>query len=164
MFDFYKFLKNFLSFFSKYNVNVINVGIAFLVSSQMSALVNSFVQNILIPIIDFFIGKQLSQEHIQIGKLKIKIGAFINSLITFFLTLYVVYFVISFSDKLPAILNNATAKAITTASVVSQKARDTSQYVAKNVNEYVPKNTSEFMRDYSPKSEFLTKSLSRTKI
>lgn len=136
MINFYEFLKNFLSFFARHNVNVINVGIAFLVSSQMAGLVNSFVQNILLPVINYYIGKQLNQETIKIGKIEIKIGAFINSLITFFLTLYIVYLVFSVTDILPNAISTATAKAVETASVVSKKTGE----ILKNSKDYIPKS------------------------
>lgn len=136
MINFYEFLKNFLSFFARHNVNVINVGIAFLVSSQMAGLVNSFVHNIILPIINYYIGKQLNDEKVKIGQIEIKIGAFINSLIIFAVTLYVVYLVFSFTDLLPNAINTATTKAMATATIVTQKTND----FIKNSKDYIPKS------------------------
>lgn len=113
--NFFTFITHFISFFTKHKADVVNVGFSLLVSTQYIALINSFVSNIIIPIIDGIIGTKLINEKIKIGKVEINIGAFIKTLLSFIFTLYSVYLVCISTEIIPLITSTAK-KAIKTSS------------------------------------------------
>lgn len=123
--NFFTFITHFISFFTKHKADVVNVGFGLLVSTQYIALINSFVANIIIPIVDGTTGSKLVNEEIKIGKIHIKIGAFIKTLLNFIFALYTVYLVCTTTEFIPLILNKASKTASDTFNTINKASVDT---------------------------------------
>jgi len=104
----FKFMDEFFTFFKKHaNKSLIDTYIALLISSQMSILINNFTNNIIFPIIDYLLGQTVSKYTIQIGKSKIKIGEFFGFLLSFIISLWIVFIAFDLSTYLPSEIHSA---------------------------------------------------------
>lgn len=73
--------------------NVIDVAVAFVVGAAFAALVTSFSEALIMPIVGIFLGGGVSAGTIEINGQVIDFTMMINAIITFFITLTVIYFV-----------------------------------------------------------------------
>ncbi len=80
--------------------NLLQVGVAFIVSTRLNSLANVFVDSVISPIINVILpgDKTLEEKKIIIGNLNISIGKLISEslkflLITFFLYYIVIYLI-----------------------------------------------------------------------
>lgn len=73
--------------------NVIDLAVAFVVGAAFAALVGTFSTALIEPIVGIFLGGGVDAGTITIRDQVIDVTAMINALITFFITLTVIYFV-----------------------------------------------------------------------
>jgi large conductance mechanosensitive channel len=85
-------LKDFKTFVLRGNVVDLAVGVV--IGAAFAALVTSFVENILTPIIGIPGSADFSDLHVTISDSTIRYGAFINALITFLLIAAAVFFLV----------------------------------------------------------------------
>jgi large conductance mechanosensitive channel len=75
--------------------NVIDLAVAVVIGAAFGAVINSFVNDILMQIIAAIVGKpSFADLSFAIGKGVIKYGSFLNALITFLLVAAAIYFVV----------------------------------------------------------------------
>lgn len=92
--------------------NVVDLAVAVVIGTAFTAIVNSFVTDILNPLIAATIGKpNFSYLVLHVGSGEIKIGNFLNAAITFLIVAAVVYFgvVVPMSWALKRIKRNEPA-------------------------------------------------------
>lgn len=73
--------------------NVIDLAVAFVVGAAFAALVGTFSTALIQPIVGIFLGGGIDAGTLTIRDQVIDFTAIINALITFFITLTVIYFV-----------------------------------------------------------------------
>lgn len=73
--------------------NVIDIAVAFVVGAAFAALVTAFSEALIMPIVGIFLGGGIDAGTIEINGQVINFTMMINALITFFITLTVIYFV-----------------------------------------------------------------------
>lgn len=75
--------------------NVVDLAVAVLIGAAFSALVSSFTENLLTPLLGAFGGvRDFSALVFTVGGSRFGIGAFINAVITFLITAAVLYFLV----------------------------------------------------------------------
>jgi large conductance mechanosensitive channel len=84
-------LKGFKSFVLR--GNVIDLAVAFVVGAAFAALIESFSKALILPIVGIFLGGGVSAGTIEINGQVIDFSLMINAVITFLITLTVIYFV-----------------------------------------------------------------------
>lgn len=84
-------MKGFLEFIR--SQKVAGLAIAFILSAEVSKVVQSIVNDLLNPLLGIFIGftGSLSEAYISIGQAQIKWGNFVNALINFLIMASIVY-------------------------------------------------------------------------
>ncbi len=93
-----KFVGEFKKFISRGNVMDMAVGI--IIGGAFTAIVNSFVDDIINPIIGIFGGKDFSEFTIPLpGTAEIKFGSFINNVINFLIVALVLFSIIKAFNK-----------------------------------------------------------------
>lgn len=73
--------------------NVIDLAVAFVVGAAFAALVKTFSDALILPIIGIFLGGGVDAGTIEIRGQIIDFSAMINAVITFVITLAVIYFI-----------------------------------------------------------------------
>ncbi len=73
--------------------NVIDLAVAFVVGAAFAALVGTLSQALILPIVNIFLGGGVDAGTLEIRGQIIDFGAMINAIITFVITLAVIYFV-----------------------------------------------------------------------
>jgi len=85
------FFEEFMAFLSKYGV--IGLAIAFIIGGAAGRLVSSLVNDILMPIISFFIpGGAWRETPLIIGPIRLMVGSFAGAIIDFLIIAVVVFF------------------------------------------------------------------------
>ena len=73
--------------------NVVDLAVGIVIGAGFSGIVNSFVKDFITPLIGlFFQATDLSNFAVSVGSTKFLVGDFINSLISFVLVAFIVYF------------------------------------------------------------------------
>lgn len=96
-------MKNIISEFKTFieRGNVINLAIGVVVGSAFSGIVNSIVNDILMPFIGIILGGlDFSNLSFKIGESVILFGSFINNVINFFIISICVFFLVKFINKI----------------------------------------------------------------
>ena len=96
-------MKNIISEFKTFieRGNVIDLAIGVVVGSAFSGIVNSIVNDILMPFIGIILGGlDFSNLSFKIGESVILFGSFINNVINFFIISICVFFLIKFINKI----------------------------------------------------------------
>jgi len=73
--------------------NVIDLAVAFVVGAAFSTLVGAFTKALIDPVVGIFLGGGIDAGTVTIRDQVIDFSMLINALITFFITLTVIYFV-----------------------------------------------------------------------
>jgi large conductance mechanosensitive channel len=73
--------------------NVIDLAVAFVVGAAFAALVESFSKALILPIVGIFLGGGVNAGTLEINGQIIDFSMMINAIITFLITLTVIYFV-----------------------------------------------------------------------
>lgn len=85
-------LKEFKQFISR--GNVLDLAIGVLIGSAFSGIVTSLTKNLLNPFIGLFLGQiDLSNLHFSIGSANFLVGQFLNDVIAFLITAFVVFLI-----------------------------------------------------------------------
>jgi len=87
-------LEEFKQFLEKYKV--IGVAVAFIMAIYLGALIQSLVNNLVMPIIEFFL-PGVDWEGFKLGPFRI--GAFVGDLITFLIVAFVIFMLIKLTTK-----------------------------------------------------------------
>ena len=88
-------MREFMDFLKEYNV--ITLAIAFIMGVAATALVTSFVNNIVMPLITPFIpGGAWEQAVVTLGPIVLKIGAFVGAVINFVVIALVIFLIAKF--------------------------------------------------------------------
>jgi large conductance mechanosensitive channel len=74
--------------------NVIDLAIAFVIGAAFTAVVNSFTESLVQPLVNLFLGGGVDGGKVVVNDQTFDFGRVINALITFLLTAAVVYFVV----------------------------------------------------------------------
>ncbi len=93
-----KFFEDFRSFALKGNVMDMAVGV--IIAAGFSAIVASFTENIINPIIGVLFQVDLSNVKVRLGgEVELGIGAFLSSIINFFLLAFVLFLIVRSVNK-----------------------------------------------------------------
>ncbi|MFW9875285.1 MAG: MscL family protein [Candidatus Thorarchaeota archaeon] len=87
--------EEFLDFLSKYKV--IGLTVAFIMGIYLGALVGSFVDNLVMPIVEIFL-PDINWEEIELGPFRI--GVFIGDLITFLIVAFVIFLLVKLATRI----------------------------------------------------------------
>ena len=82
-------LKDFRAFV--FRGNVVDLAVAVVVGAAFTALVAAFSEGLILPIVGIFLGGGVNAGTIEINGQTIDISLIINAIITFFITLMVIY-------------------------------------------------------------------------
>ncbi|MFX1571533.1 MAG: MscL family protein [Promethearchaeota archaeon] len=88
-------LEEFKQFLAKYKV--IGVAVAFIMAIYLGALIQSLVDNLIMPIIELFLPADVDWESITAGPFRI--GAFIGDALTFIIVAFVIFMLIKLTTK-----------------------------------------------------------------
>ncbi|RRK09956.1 large-conductance mechanosensitive channel protein MscL [Lactiplantibacillus garii] len=87
--------------------NVIDLAVGVIIGSAFTAIVKSLTNNLINPLIGIFLGRiDLSNLKVSIGDATFKYGAFLNSVINFFIVAIVVFLLVKIINK--AVNNKST--------------------------------------------------------
>lgn len=81
--------------------NVLDLAVGVIIGAAFSAIVKSFVDNLINPLIGIFVqNSSLAKLSFTVGKAKFTYGAFINDVINFVIVAFVIFLVIKSINKL----------------------------------------------------------------
>ncbi|TFG21939.1 MAG: MscL family protein [Promethearchaeota archaeon] len=89
-------LEEFKDFIKKYKV--LGLAVAFIMAQYLGALVQSLVNNLVMPLVTFFLPSEIPWEEFTLWVLRI--GAFIGDLITFIIVAFVIFLLVKYTAKL----------------------------------------------------------------
>ncbi|MBR1990282.1 MAG: large conductance mechanosensitive channel protein MscL [Firmicutes bacterium] len=94
-----KFLEEFKAFIAKGNVMTMAVGI--IIGGAFTSIVNSLVNDVITPLLGIIIGGiNFTGIKITVGSAELLVGNFIQAIITFLLTAFVIFWLVKFFNKL----------------------------------------------------------------
>jgi large conductance mechanosensitive channel len=98
-------MKSFISEFKAcaLQCNVMALAVGVIIGGAFQGVVSSLTDNILSPIIGLFVGKNFDVLWLNVFGVSIKYGAFITSLINFFIIAFVVFLMVKGMNKLMAV-------------------------------------------------------------
>ena len=77
---------------------VLGLAVAFIMGIYLGALVQSLVDNLIMPIVEFFTPEGFQWELFTLGPFRV--GAFIGDLITFIIVAFVIFLLVKYTAKL----------------------------------------------------------------
>jgi len=89
-------IQEFKDFIMKYKV--LGLAVAFIMGIYLGALVQSLVDNLVMPIVEFFTPAGFQWELFTLGPFRV--GAFIGDLITFIIVAIVIFLIVKYTAKL----------------------------------------------------------------
>ena len=93
-----KFFGEFKAFISK--GDVVSMAVGLMVGSAFTAIITALNANILTPIIGIFMGGiDFADIIVQVGEAKLEVGLFIQAVINFFITAFVLFLVVKFFNS-----------------------------------------------------------------
>ena len=93
-----KFVEEFKAFISK--GDVVSMAVGLMVGSAFTAIITALNANIITPILGIIMGGiNFSEIVIMVGEAPIAIGAFIQAIINFFITAFVLFCVVKFFNS-----------------------------------------------------------------
>ena len=98
-------MKKFMAEFKEFALrgNVVDLAIGVLIGGAFTALVGAFTDDIINPILSAFSGGSELGWFIEIGPVKILIGAFISAVINFFIMAFIIFMIMKSLNKLMSI-------------------------------------------------------------
>ena len=96
-----KFFGEFKSFVQK--GNVLNLAVGVIIGAAFQGIVTSLTDNIISPILGVFAGMNLDSLELNILGVKFRYGAFITSIINFFIMAFIVFLLVKFVNAVMAI-------------------------------------------------------------
>ena len=93
-----KFFNEFKAFISK--GDVVSMAVGLMVGSAFTAIITALNANILTPIIGIFMGGiDFADIIVQVGEAKLEVGLFVQAVINFFITAFVLFLVVKFFNS-----------------------------------------------------------------
>lgn len=105
-------MKNFIEEFKTFALrgNVMDMAIGVIIGGAFQAIIKSFIDNIINPLVGVVFQVDFSTVVIHLGAVNLMIGAFISSVINFFLLAFVLFIMVKTINKLkkPEVKEEAT--------------------------------------------------------
>jgi len=105
-------MKNFFEEFKAFALrgNVMDMAIGVIIGGAFQAIIKSFIDNIINPLVGVIFQVDFSSVVIHLGAVNLMIGAFISSVINFFLLAFVLFIMVKAINKLkkPEVKEEAT--------------------------------------------------------
>ena len=105
-------MKNFIEEFKAFALrgNVMDMAIGVIIGGAVQAIIKSFIDNIINPLVGVVFQVEFSTVVIHLGAVNLMIGAFISSVINFFLLAFVLFIMVKTINKLkkPEVKEEAT--------------------------------------------------------
>ncbi len=95
-------MKNFFEEFKAFALrgNVMDMAIGVIIGGAFQAIIKSFIDNIINPLVGVIFQVDFSSVVIHLGAVNLMIGAFISSVINFFLLAFVLFIMVKAINKL----------------------------------------------------------------
>ena len=95
-------MKNFIEEFKAFALrgNVMDMAIGVIIGGAFQAIIKSFIENIINPLVGVIFQVDFSNVVISLGSVNLMIGAFISSVINFFLLAFVLFAMVKAINKL----------------------------------------------------------------
>ena len=95
-------MKNFIEEFKAFALrgNVMDMAIGVIIGGAFQAIIKSFIDNIVNPLVGVVFQVDFSSVVIKLGAVNLMIGAFISSVINFFLLAFVLFVMVKAINKL----------------------------------------------------------------
>ena len=95
-------MKNFIEEFKAFALrgNVTDMAIGVIIGGAFQAIIKSFIENIINPLVGVIFQVDFSNVVISLGSVNLMIGAFISSVINFFLLAFVLFIMVKAINKL----------------------------------------------------------------
>ena len=95
-------MKNFMEEFKAFALrgNVMDMAIGVIIGGAFQAIIKSFIENIINPLVGVIFQVDFSNVVISLGSVNLMIGAFISSVINFFLLAFVLFIMVKAINKL----------------------------------------------------------------
>ena len=95
-------MKNFIEEFKAFALrgNVMDMAIGVIIGGAFQAIIKSFIENIINPLVGLVFQVDFSNVVISLGSVNLMIGAFISSVINFFLLAFVLFVMVKAINKL----------------------------------------------------------------
>ena len=95
-------MKNFIEEFKAFALrgNVMDMAIGVIIGGAFQAIIESFIENIINPLVGVIFQVDFSNVVISLGSVNLMIGAFISSVINFFLLAFVLFVMVKAINKL----------------------------------------------------------------
>ena len=95
-------MKNFIDEFKAFALrgNVMDMAIGVIIGGAFQAIIKSFIENIINPLVGVIFQVDFSNVVISLGSVNLMIGAFISSVINFFLLAFVLFVMVKAINKL----------------------------------------------------------------
>ena len=95
-------MKNFIEEFKAFALrgNVMDMAIGVIIGGAFQAIIKSFIENIINPLVGVIFQVDFSNVVISLGSVTLMIGAFISSVINFFLLAFVLFVMVKAINKL----------------------------------------------------------------
>ncbi|WP_456317600.1 large conductance mechanosensitive channel protein MscL [Solobacterium moorei] len=95
-------MKNFIEEFKAFALrgNVMDMAIGVIIGGAFQAIIKSFIDNIINPLVGVVFQADFSTVVIHLGAVNLMIGAFISSVINFFLLAFVLFIMVKTINKL----------------------------------------------------------------
>ena len=105
-------MKNFIEEFKAFALrgNVMDMAVGVIIGGAFQAIIKSFIDNIINPLVGVVFQVDFSTVVIHLGAVNLMIGAFISSVINFFLLAFVLFIMVKTINKLkkPEVKEEAT--------------------------------------------------------
>ena len=93
-----KFFNEFKAFISK--GDVVSMAVGLMVGSAFTAIITALNTNILTPIIGILMGGiDFADIIVQVGEAKLEVGLFVQAVVNFFITAFVLFLVVKFFNS-----------------------------------------------------------------
>ncbi|WP_314675173.1 large conductance mechanosensitive channel protein MscL [uncultured Solobacterium sp.] len=95
-------MKNFIEEFKAFALrgNVMDMAIGVIIGGAFQAIIKSFIDNIINPLVGVIFQVDFSSVVIHLGAVNLMIGAFISSVINFFLLAFVLFIMVKAINKI----------------------------------------------------------------
>ena len=95
-------MKNFIEEFKAFALrgNVMDMAVGVIIGGAFQAIIKSFIENIINPLVGVIFQVDFSNVVISLGSVNLMIGAFISSVIHFFLLAFVLFVMVKAINKL----------------------------------------------------------------
>jgi large-conductance mechanosensitive channel len=79
---------------------ILDMGISFMISYQLRMIISKVISNIIIPIIEQNIYKDIQKFKIKVFNTELQIGDILSNILSFIIVLYIIYWVYTIEKKI----------------------------------------------------------------